>query len=115
MTQPPIKLTANEMAILTMMRRNTFQSISVQIQDGVITAVDQTLKFRRKKGGKLVAGVVNRAAIAKQSAISPEELAVIKMLREKPYQKIEFNIQDGAIEGVEQTLKFRKLKPCKYN
>lgn len=113
MNQPaPLKLTPEELAVITMMRRNTYQSVTIQIQDNVITSVDQTLKYRRKKGGGLMAGTVNRASLskAKQAALSPEEIAVIKMIREKPFQKITFNISNGLIEGVEQTLKFRKLK-----
>lgn len=98
------------MAIITMMRRNSYQSIVVQIQDNVITSVEQTLKLRRKKGGGLVAGTVGRSAVVSASKLSPEEMAVIKMIREKPFQKITFNITNGGIEGLEQTLKFKKIK-----
>jgi hypothetical protein len=112
MPQLPIKLTPEELAVITMTRRNTFQSICVQVQDSVITSVDQTLKFRRKKGGGLVTGMLNRAAVAKSKVLkfSKEEIAVIKMIRDRPFQKITFNIVDGSIDGLEQTLKFRKLK-----
>ncbi len=111
-TPAPLQLTPEEMAVITMIRRNSYQSIAVQIQDSVITSVDQTLKFRRKKGGGLMAGTINRAALSKAKLLklSPEEMSVIKMIREKPFQKISFNITDGAIDGLEQTLKFRKPK-----
>ena len=112
MAAQPLKLTPEELAIITMMRRNSFQSIAVQIQDNVVTSVDQTFRFRRKKGGGLVAGAVNRAPMTKNKPMqmSHEEMSVIKMIREKPFQKITFNITDGAIDGLEQTLKYRKLK-----
>lgn len=111
MTPPPpqLNLTPEELAIISMMRRNNYQSISVQIQDNVITSVEQTQRFRRKKGGGLVSGVTNRTNLNKNKPLSPEEISVIKMIREKPFQKIIFNITDGAIDGLEQTLKFRKI------
>jgi len=112
--QPPkkigIKLTPEELALITMMRRNSYQEIAVQVQDSVITSVDQTLKYRRKKGGGLVAGVTNRAPLQMKKAlkISKEEISVISKLREKPFQKITIYINKNGIDSIYQTLKFKK-------
>jgi len=107
--QPGIKLVPEELALITMMRRNSYQEISVQVQDSVITSVDQTLKYRRKKGGGLVAGAANRAPLQAKKAlnISKEEISIISKIREKPFQKITIYIKNG-IDSVYQTLKFKK-------
>ena len=112
--QPPkppigIKLTPEESALITMMRRNSYQEIEIQVQDSVITSVDQTLKYRRKKGGGLVSGVTNRASLQMSKAlkISKEEISIISKIREKPFQKVTIFIKNG-IDSVYQTLKFKK-------
>jgi hypothetical protein len=111
--QPPtsLQLTPEELSIITMMRRNSYQEIEIQVQDSVITSVDQTLKYRRKKGGGLIGGVLNRAPFvaANLGKLSIEEVSVIKKIREKPFQKVTVNIKNG-IDSIYQTLKFRKTK-----
>lgn len=113
MNSPPkpqgLKLTPEEISIITMIGRNSYQTIDIQIQDSVITSVDQTLKYRRKKGGGLVTGAVNRAPIqtSKPIKLSLQEVSVIQKLREKPFQKVTINIKNG-IDSIYQTLKFKK-------
>jgi hypothetical protein len=108
---PSLQLTPEELSIITMMRRNSYQEIEIQVQDSVITSVDQTLKYRRKKGGGLVGGVLNRAPLAakRPAKFSIEEISIVKKIREKPFQKITVNIKNG-IDSIYQTLKFRKTK-----
>ena len=107
--QPPLTLTPEELIVITLMRRNTYQTIEVQVQDSVITSVDQTLKFRRKKGGGLAAGTPTRAALQKPPKLGGEELQVIQRIREKPFQKVTINIKNG-IDSIFQTVKYRKTK-----
>ena len=106
----PVKLTPEELAVISMMRRNSFQEINVQIQDKVITSVNHTLKYRRKKGGGLVAGTIKRAPLQAKGPLklTSEEVVLVKMMRERPFQQININIQNGNIT-VNQTLKFRTI------
>jgi hypothetical protein len=108
----PVKLTPEELAVISMMRRNTYQEIIIQVQDKVIASVNQTLKYKRKKGGGLVAGVMKRAPLQPSAPfkLSNEEITIIKMVREKPFQQIAINIQNGDITSLNQTLKYRKIK-----
>jgi len=103
-TPPPLNLTQEETAIISLIRGNAYQEISVQIQDSVITSVNQTLKFRRKKGG----GFVFFGLVAAKTNLTPEEIEIIKLLREKPFQQVTILIKNSKIEGFNQTTKFRK-------
>jgi len=101
---PPHALTTEESAIISLLRGNSYQEINVQVQDGVITSVDQTIKYRRRKGGGLIFGAkkINR------DVITPHESEVIKLLREKPYQQVVIMVMDSEIKGFNQTVKFKK-------
>jgi len=101
---PSLSLTPEESAIISLLRSNSYQEINVQVQDSVITSVDQTIKFRRKKGGGLIFGAkkVNR------DVLTPYETEVIKLLREKPYQQVAIMVMDSEIKGFNQTVKFKK-------
>jgi len=108
-TPPPIRtsqptLTQEELAIITLLRSNSYQEISIQVQDSVITSVDQTIKFRRKKGGGLIFG----ARKVTRTVLTPTEIEVISRLREKPYQRLTITVMDSEIIGFDQTVKFKK-------
>jgi hypothetical protein len=108
----PLKLAPEEIAIVTMMRRNAFQEIIIQVQDGVITSVNQIQKFRRKKGGGLVSGIKS-TTIKPPLKLSAEEITIIKKLRSNSFQQLTIDIrpQDdgiGVVEVINQTLKFRR-------
>lgn len=94
-----------------MMRRNSYQEICIQIQDSVIVSVNQIIKYRRKRGGGLVFGRGNYAAPPKPGTplkMTGDEGAVIRKLRDKPYQQIVIHIKNGEVEAINQTLKFKK-------
>jgi len=104
---PVLKLSPEETAIIAMIRRNTFQDISIQIKDSVIVSVNQILKYQRKKGGGLVAGHLSKPVNINMLILTPEEISVIGKIREKPYQQINIQIKNSIVECVEQTVKFR--------
>ena len=110
MSKQPVKLTAEEIAIITMMRRYSYQEIVIQIQDSVIISVNQIIKYRRKKGGGLVFGKANFQGLKPGATIkiSTDEGAVITKLRDKFFQQITIAINQGGVEAINQTLKFRK-------
>ena len=101
---PTPSLTQEESAIISLLRSNSYQEINVQVQDSVITSVDQTIKFRRREGGGLIFGAkkINR------DGITLPEMEVIKLLREKPYQQVAIMVLDSEIKGFNQTIKFKK-------
>lgn len=101
---PALTLTPEETAIISLIRSNSYQDVLVQIQDSVITSVDQTIKYRRKKGGGLIFGAkkINRAGL------TPYEVELIMLLREKPYQQVAIKVMDSEIKGFDQTVKFKK-------
>lgn len=101
---PALTLTQEESDIISLIRGNAYQEISVQIQDSVVTSVNQTLKFRRKKGG----GLIFAAIRPKKTSLTPEEIEIIKLLREKPFQQVSILIKNSTIEGFNQVTKFRK-------
>ena len=101
---PALSLTPEETAIVTLIRSNSYQEISVQIQEAVITSVDQTIKYRRKKGGGLMFG----AKKIDRSGLTPHEIELIMLLREKPYQQVIIKVMDSEIKGFDQTVKFKK-------
>jgi hypothetical protein len=103
----PLKLTPEEIAIITMMRRNSFQEIVVQMQDSVVTFVNQIVKYRRKKGGGLVFG--NKTVKPRLPLkLIKDEITVITKLRSAPFQKISIYVKNGTVEYIEQTVKFKK-------
>jgi len=101
---PSLSLTPEESAIISLLRSNSYQEINIQVQDSVITSVDQTIKFRRKKGGGLIFGAkkINR------TGLTPHEIELIKLMREKPYQQVTIMVMDSEIKGFNQTVKFKK-------
>jgi len=107
-----LKLAPEEIDIITMLRRFPYQEIIVQVQDGVVSSVNQVLKYRRKKGGGLVFGVVNKLGVRPGSPLklSQDEILAINHIRSKPYQTITVMIKDGIVEGFNKTEKFRKKK-----
>lgn len=111
-TQPrkPIQLNSEEIAIITMMRRNSFQEICIQIQDSVIVSVNQIIKYRRKRGGGLVfgRGTYQPPKPGMPLKMSSDETAVISKLRDKPYQQLVILIKNGEVEAINQTLKYKK-------
>ena len=50
----PIKLTSEEIALISMIRGFPNQEITTQIKDSVIVSVSRTTKYFRKKGGGLL-------------------------------------------------------------
>jgi len=104
---PVLKLTPEEMAIITMIRRNSFQEIMIQIADNSIISVNQTIKYRKKKGGGLVSGHIIKSGLTSINLLSAEEMGVVKRIREKPYQQIVIQIKNSIIECINQTVKFR--------
>lgn len=107
MTSPILKLSSEEIAVIAMIKRNTYQEIEIQIQDSVIVSVNQTLKFKRKKDGGLIAGHITKAVNISMLILTPEETSLIKRIREKPYQQILIKIRNSIIECIEQTTKYR--------
>lgn len=106
-TLPVLKLSPEEIAIIAMIRRNSFQEIMVQVQDSIIISVNQILKFRRnKKGGGLISGHVKTGPV-NLALLTVEETGVIRKIREKPYQQIGIQIKNSVIECINQTIKFR--------
>lgn len=103
----PVQLNAEEIAIIGMMRRNSYQEICIQIQDSVIISVNQIIKYRRKRGGGLVFGK-STAPLQKPLKMSGDEAAVIAKLRDKPYQQLTIHIKNGDVETINQTLKYKK-------
>lgn len=99
-----LTLTPEESAIISLLRSNSYQEINIQVQDSVITSVDQTIKFRRKKGGGLIFG----AKKVKSTGLNPHEIELIKLMREKPYQQVTIMVMDSEIQGFNQTVKFKK-------
>lgn len=97
-------LTPEETAIISLIRSNSYQEINVQVQDSVIISVDQTIKYRRKKGGGLIFG----AKKVIHATLTPQEMELIKLLREKPYQLVGIVVIDSEIKGFNQTVKFKK-------
>jgi len=106
--QRPLQLNSEEIAIISMMRRNSYQEICIQIQDSVIVSVNQIVKYRRKRGGGLVFGKGNIPATQSGAPLTGDETAVIAKLRDKPYQQIVIHIKNGEVEAINQTLKFKK-------
>lgn len=106
-TLPVLKLSPEEIAIITMIRRNSFQEVMVQVQDSIIVSVNQMLKFRRnKKGGGLISGHVKTGPV-NLALLTAEETGVIRKIREKPYQQICVQIKNSIIECINQTVKYR--------
>lgn len=110
---PPLKalkLAPEEIDIITMMRRFSYQEIVIQIQDGVISSVNQILKYRRKKGGGLVFGLVNKANLKPgvPLKLKPDEILTITHIRSKPYLQLTVLIKDSIVEGFNKTEKLRK-------
>ena len=106
MSAKPIKLSQEEMSIILMMRRYPNQDIIIQVQDGLLVSVNQTIRFRRRRGGGLTFGKFTqmpKTAIP----ISLDEMAVISKIRDKPFQQISVFINNG-IQAINQTIKFRK-------
>lgn len=103
----PVQLNAGEIAIISMMRRNSYQEICIQIQDSVIISVNQIIKYRRKRGGGLVFGR-STAPLQQPLKMSGDEAAVISKLRDKPYQQLTIHIKNGEVETINQTLKYKK-------
>lgn len=101
---PTPTLTPEESAIISLLRSNSYQEINIQVQDSVITSVDQTIKFRRKKGGGLIFG----AKKVSRNGLTPHESELIKLMREKPYQQVTIMVMDSEIKGFNQTVKFKK-------
>ena len=101
---PTISLTPEETTIISLLRSNSYQEINIQVQDSVITSVDQTIKFRRKKGGGLLFGgkKINR------TGLTVSEIEAIRLLRERPYQQVAIMVMDSEIKGFNQTIKFKK-------
>jgi hypothetical protein len=99
-----LTLTPEESAIISLLRSNSYQEINIQVQDSVITSVDQTIKFRRKKGGGLIFG----AKKVTSTGLNPHEIELIKLMREKPYQQVTIMVMDSEIKGFNQTVKFKK-------
>lgn len=108
-TVKSLKLAPEELDVITMMRRFSYQDIAVQVQDGVIVSVDQTLKYRRKKGGGLVFGLAK--ANLKPGVpikLSADEILTINHLRSKPYQQLTILVKDSIVDGFNKTEKLRK-------
>ena len=105
----PFKLTPEAIAIITRLRRNGFQEIVIQVQDKVITFVNQIIKYRRKKGGGLVFGnkIIKPTLPLK---LSKDEMTVITKLRGSPFQKLTIYIKGNNVDFIEQTLKFKKKR-----
>lgn len=104
----PLKLTPEEIAIITMVRKNSYQEINVQVQDSIIIFVNQILKFKRKKGGGLVFGNKPVINLKPPLKLSNDELIIIKKLRDKPFQQIVISIKNGVVDAINQTVKFRR-------
>lgn len=104
---PVLKLSPEEIAVIAMIKRNTYQEIEIQVQDSVIVSVNQILKYKRKKDGGLIAGHVNKPVNISMLMLTPEETSLIKRVREKPYQQIVIKIRNSTIECIEQTVKYR--------
>jgi len=105
-----LKLAPEEIDVITMMRRFAYQEIVVQLQDGVISSVNQTLKYRRKKGGGLVFSLINKVNLKPgvPLKLSPDEILTINHIRSKPFQQLTILLKDSKIEGFNKTEKLRK-------
>lgn len=109
MSRKAVALSADEMAIIAMIRRFSFQEIVIQVQDSVVTSVNQILKHRRKKGGGLVFAQAQPVGLQPGLPVqlTPDEAAIISKLREKPFQQIDVHLKNGRLEAMSQTIKIK--------
>lgn len=109
MSKKPIHLSQDEMALIIMIRRYSYQEVAIQVQDGVVTSVNQILKHRRKGGG-LVFSKPNTVGIqpGKPVQLTADEAVILSKLREKPFQQLTIFVVNNHIESINQTLKLRR-------
>ena len=67
-------------------------------------------KYRRKKGGGLVFGLVTRTNLKPgvPLKLKPDEILTITHIRSKPYLQLTVLIKDSVVEGFNKTEKLRK-------